>query len=101
MEPTQADTAPAMDLRSVGLDERGWDVLWVGPRSASAPNTMYRVTIGNRVVEAVAQDEALLIYVNPEAGGLDEWETPPGSGARMWVGTPERLEGTPEKLEVN
>ena len=91
MEPTQADTAPAMDLRSVGLDERGWDVLWVGPRSASASNTIYRVTIGGDVVEAIAQTQPLLIYVNPEVGGYDEWEIPEGSGTIIMIGTPERL----------
>ena len=58
---------------------------------------MVGVTIGNRVVKAVAQTHPMLIYVNPEAGGFDEWEMPPGSGTRLMVGTPQRL----ERLEVN
>ena len=91
MESTQEDTAPAMALRLVGHDERGWLVMWVGPRSAIG-STIYRVTIGGKVVEAVAQDDALFINVNPEADGFGEWETRPGSAARMWVGTPERSE---------
>ena len=65
--------------------------LLVGPKSASALN-IYRGTIGNKVVEAVAQTEPMMIYVNPEAGGFDEWEVPPGSGRRFMVGTPQRLE---------
>ena len=27
------------------------------------------------------------VYVNPEAKGFDEWETPPGSGFRLLVGS--------------
>jgi len=76
----------------VGRDHRGWNVLRVGPCSASAPNTIYRITIGDRVVEAVAQKHPILIYVKPEWGGFDEWGTQPGSGTRLMVGTPQRLE---------
>ena len=28
------------------------------------------------------------VYVNPEANGFDEWETPPGSGSRFLVRSP-------------
>ena len=92
MAPTPGDTAPADGVALMGRDHRGWHVLSVGPCSASASNTIYRITIGDRVVEAVAQTHPMLIYVNPEAGGFDEWEMPPGSGTRLMVGTPQRLE---------
>ena len=85
------DDAPHGALALMGPDERGWQRLWVGPASASALN-IYRITIGDRVVEAVAQTEPMMLYVNAGAGGLDEWEVPPGSGRRLMVGTPQRLE---------
>ena len=85
------DDAPHGALALMGPDERGWQRLWVGPKSASALN-IYRGTIGNKVVEAVAQTEPMMLYVNPEAGGFDEWEVPPGSGRRLMVGSPQRLE---------
>ena len=92
MQPTPGDTAPGVALALVGRDHRGWNVLRVGPCSASAPNTIYRITIGDRVVEAVAQTHPMVIYVNPEVDGFDEWETQPGSGTRLMVGMPQRLE---------
>ena len=73
MAPTPGDTAPADCVALMGRDHRGWHVLSVGPCSASAPNTIYRITIGDRVVKAVAQTHPMLIYVNPEADGFDEW----------------------------
>ena len=85
------DDAPHGALALMGPDERGWQRLWVGPKSASALN-IHRGTIGNKVVEAVAQTEPMMLYVNPEAGGFDEWELPPGSGRRLMVGTPQRLD---------
>ena len=91
MAPTPGDTASADGVALMGPDERRWQRLWVGPQSAIALN-IYRVTIGNKVVEAVEQTEPMMIYVNPEAGGFDEWEVPPGSGRRFMVGTPQRLE---------
>ena len=74
-------------------DERGWQCLWVGPKSAGVLN-IYRVRIGTKVVEAVPQTEAMIIYVNPEAEGADEWETPPGSGVRLMVLSLQRMSRT-------
>ena len=36
----------------------------------------------------------MIIYVNPEAEGADEWETPPGSGVRLMVLSPQRMSRT-------
>ena len=75
----------------VGRDHRGWNFVMVRPCS-SAPDTIYRITSGRRVIEVPAQRDPMLIYVNPTPGGCDEWETPPGSGTRLMVGTPLGLE---------
>ena len=92
MEPTPGDTAPVVALALMGRYHLGWNVLRVGPCSASAPNTIYRITIGDRVVEAVAQTHSMFIYVNLDEGGCDEWDTPPRSGTILMVGTPHWLQ---------
>ena len=89
MAPTPGDTAPADGVALMGLDERRWQRLWVGPQSAGVLN-IYRVRIGTKVVEAVPQTEAMIIYVNPEEEGADDWETQPSSGVRMQVFSPQR-----------
>ncbi len=92
MAPTPGDTAPADGVALMGRDHRGWHVLSVPPWSASARNTIYRITIGDRVVEAVAQTHPMFIYVNQDEGGCDEWDTPPRSGTIGMVGTPHWLQ---------
>ena len=75
----------------VGRDQRGWNVVMVRP-SSREPNAIYRIRIGGRVIEVPTPRDPMLIYVNPTRGGFDEWETPPGSGTRLMVGTPLGLE---------
>ena len=75
----------------MGRDHRGWNVVMVSP-CPSEPNAIYRIKIGSRVLEVPTPGAPMLIYVNPTPGSFDEWETPPGSGTRLMVGTPPGLE---------
>ena len=93
MAPTPEQTASADGVALMGPDERRWQRLWVGPQSAGVLN-IYRVRIGTKVVEAVPQTEAMIIYVNPEAEGADEWEMPQGSGVRLMVLSPQGMPRT-------
>ena len=95
MAPTPGDTAPADGVALMEPDGRGWQRLWVPPLSAGVRN-IFRVEIpgGTKVVEAVQQTGAMIIYVNPDKEGADEWETPPGSGVTMMVLSPQRMSRT-------
>ena len=59
-----------------------------GKAVADGPTRILRVTIGDKTIESVQQQEPMKVYVNPEAKGFDEWEIPPGSGFRLLVGSP-------------
>ena len=45
------------------------------------------MTIGHKKLQLVEQAGPMKVYVNPNADGPDEWETPPGSGFRLLVGS--------------
>ena len=81
-------------VRFLGFDERGWPMLLVpGKAVADGPTRILRVTIGDKTVELLHQQGPMKVYVNPEAKGFDEWETPPGSGFRLLVGSPSTTHG--------
>ena len=76
-------------VRFLGFDERGWQMLRVpGKAVADGTTRILQVTVGDKTVELVQQQDPMKVYVNPEAKGFDEWETPPGSGFRLLVGSP-------------
>ena len=45
----------------------------------------------SKPVQLVQQEADLIVYVNPELRGCDDWESPPGSGRIFRVGTPDRV----------
>ena len=47
--------------------------------------------VGGKPVQLVQQEADLIVYVNPELRGCDDWESPPGSWRIFRVGTPERV----------
>ena len=75
----------------MGQYQRGWYVAMHVP-SSSEPNAIYRIMIGSRVLEVPTPGAPMLIYVNPTLGGFDKWDTPPCSGTKLMVGTPQRSE---------
>ena len=76
-------------VRFLGFDERGWQMLRVpGKAVANGTTQILQVTVGDKTVELVQQQDPMKVYVNPKANGFDECETPPGSGFRLLVGSP-------------
>ena len=76
-------------VRFLGFDERGWQMLRVpGKAVADGTTQIFQVTVGDKTVELVQQQDPMMVYVNPKANGFDECETPPGSGFRLLVGSP-------------
>ena len=81
----------------IGRDERGWVMIDV---PAARNNTIFETTIGNKPLQLVAHtNHTMRVYVNPDPDITqpDEWESPAGSGNRMWIGSP--LPKNPEKPE--
>ena len=76
-------------IRCLDFDERGWPMLLVPAQVvADGPTRIWRVTMKNKTLEFIEQQEQLKVYVKPEADGFDEWETPPDSGTKALVGSP-------------
>ena len=44
--------------------------------------------VGGKPVQLVQQEADLIVYVNPEFRGIGGWESPPGYGEIMHIGTP-------------
>ena len=89
------DTAPAGNLTklsSMGRDERGWPIVKLqGRRDAAAPLLLVNLKVCGKPLQLVQQEADLIVYVNPEIRGYDDWESPPGSGNIFQCCTPEGM----------
>ena len=86
-----ADNAPVVSY--VGNDSRNWVMLKFAGSGIPEDDEPYVVTVlvGGKPVQLVQQEADLIVYVNPDFRGCDDWESPPGSGRIFRVGTPERV----------
>ena len=86
-----ADNAPGISC--MGSDQRNWVMLKITGSGIPENDQPYVVTmiVGCKPVQLVQQEADLIVYVNPELRGCDDWESPPGSGRIFRVGTPERV----------
>ena len=79
--------------RYVGNDQRKW-VMLKCPGSGIPDNPQpYVLTelVGGKPVQLVQQEADLIVYVNPDFRGCDDWESPPLSRKMMQIGTPEHV----------
>ena len=77
----------------MGSDQRNWVMLKLTGSGIPENDQPYVVTmtVDCKPVQLVQQEADLIVYVNPELRGCDDWESPPGSGRIFRVGTPERV----------
>jgi len=64
-----------------------WWRVWVAAHKPGTTRNSIPVYAPGKVVDIVQQDMEMMVYINTDPQGMDQWEMPAGSGVIYEVGT--------------